>query len=147
MSKELRDKIDQILTEPDISCMDWEIGKSILANWKANVKNQILSLLKSSLISQDKVETIACKLCEYNNKTTCTTPKPDPEHWICKAWLAKAHEIARLFAPELKVLTDETMQDLIDKADCNANVNFIKSDGSLGILGWARKLINVVAQA
>ena len=45
-----------------------------------------------------------------------------------------------------RLLTDKEIQDLIDEADCNAEANFVKSDGSLGILGWARQLINTVAE-
>ena len=40
---------------------------------------------------------------------------------------------------------DKEIQDLIDEADCNAEANFTKSDGSRGVLGWARKLIEVTA--
>lgn len=35
---------------------------------------------------------LACKLCATNNGSGCTTPQPDPNHWICKAWLTKANK-------------------------------------------------------
>ena len=44
--QELREKITQILIEPDISCCDWELGKWQLQNWKARLPDQILALFK-----------------------------------------------------------------------------------------------------
>lgn len=41
-----REKIEIILREPDIGCVDWNQGKSILENWKRGLPDQILSLLK-----------------------------------------------------------------------------------------------------
>ena len=33
----------------------------------------------------------ACKMCAKHNHGGCTQQDfPDPNHWICKAWLAKA---------------------------------------------------------
>jgi len=39
---------------------------------------------------QDELAKRACKLCAANNGSGCTTPEPDLQHWICKAWLKKA---------------------------------------------------------
>ncbi len=39
-----------------------------------------------------EVKNLACKLCAENNGSGCTTPTPDPEHWICKAWLNEAKQ-------------------------------------------------------
>ncbi len=37
----------------------------------------------------------------------------------------------------LERIMGNALQDIIDTADCNAETNFTKSDGSQGILGWA----------
>ena len=39
------------------------------------------------------------------------------------------------------------LQDLIDTADCNAEVNFTRTNGSQSVLGWARKLIEISFKA
>lgn len=45
----------------------------------------------------EEVKKIACKLCAENNGSSCITPTPDPNHWICKSWLNKANQ---LFKPK-----------------------------------------------
>ena len=40
----------------------------------------------------------------------------------------------------------KALQDIIDDADCNAEVNFIRTDRSWEILGWAKKLIITATQ-
>ena len=42
MMNKAREEIAELLKEPDIACMDWEIGKYILANWKASLPDRIL---------------------------------------------------------------------------------------------------------
>ena len=44
----LRERINQILTEPDISFCDWELGKWQLQNWRNGLPNQILALIKEA---------------------------------------------------------------------------------------------------
>lgn len=43
---EMKENIAKILQEPDIGCIDWEIGKTILVNWKASLPDQILSIIQ-----------------------------------------------------------------------------------------------------
>lgn len=59
MKQKLKERLDQLLTEPDISCMDWEIGKTILANWKAGLADQIHSLYKEAgYLSHEEVQSM-----------------------------------------------------------------------------------------
>lgn len=42
---------------------------------------------------RERIVELACKLCEANNGSGCTQVySPDPENWICKAWLNKTNE-------------------------------------------------------
>ena len=38
-------------------------------------------------------------------------------------------------------------QEIINTADCNAEVNFVGADGELKVLGWAKQLIDVSYKA
>lgn len=44
----LREKIEAILKEPDVSGMDWSIGSHILASWRVGFTDQLLSLFPIS---------------------------------------------------------------------------------------------------
>ena len=48
MTEQLREKIGELLVEPDIGYMDWELGKTILANWKVGLPHQILTIIKDA---------------------------------------------------------------------------------------------------
>lgn len=41
----------------------------------------------------------------------------------------------------------KAIQEIINTADCNAEVNFVGANGELRIMGWARKLIETVWEA
>jgi hypothetical protein len=68
----------------------------------------------------------ACELCKRQNGSGCTQEGyPDPNHWICKAWLAKAaqsSEPQELREQAITKILEKWFRDPIDKpcAYCEA---------------------------
>jgi len=65
---------------------------------------------------KEQVNKEACRLCAECNHTTCTTPLPDPNHWICKAWLKKAKDSYHKSLPvKLELISDVIPSDMTNE--------------------------------
>ncbi len=54
----LEQEVKTILEEPDVSGMDWNMGQSILANWKAGLPMRICQLISEPVTSETDQELI-----------------------------------------------------------------------------------------
>jgi len=97
----MREQIAEALKEPDISCCDWELGKVLLANWKAGLPDQILSLMreeiKKELLTEEERQLvyIPCETCPIAIPTTGHAI-PDFDIKECLDCAAKCHNQAQL---------------------------------------------------
>ncbi len=62
-------------------------------------------------------EAITCELCKQHNKITCTTPTPDSNHWICKAFLEKADSILSLLTSTINQAKQEERKRIFSILD------------------------------
>ena len=54
--QKVEEDIAELLKEPDIQCMNWELGKSILASWRTNLPTQILNLTYNGFSIRQLIE-------------------------------------------------------------------------------------------
>lgn len=73
-------------------CDFHNIGAGELAERLFAIGYRLIPALKVLGVGDEEIRKKACELCAVNNGSGCTTPTPDPEHWICKAWLKRASD-------------------------------------------------------
>ncbi len=94
---------------------------------------------------EDITNKMACDMCAIQNKSGCTQIySPDPNHWICKAWLARAR--VNRMALNLKDELDRPLNKYLTVKDAMRIFEDGMKAATIGE-GYPPLLLQVVAEA